>query len=122
MLCHFSGLRQLITFKPLILGQVTKGQSDDIINEQIKEFESIMESFFGNQSRPEREFRDESRSRIMKVNTIEQFYILQFLQENFFFDELGITLVDRNRVQIQDCTGATAYITYYKKTGIVEME
>ncbi len=58
----------------------------------------------------------------VRANTIEQFHILQFLQENFFMDSLGITLVDRNRVQIQDCTGETAYFTYDKKTGAVEME
>lgn len=57
----------------------------------------------------------------VKANTIEQYHILQFLQENFFMDALGITLVDRNRVQIQDCTGETAYFTYDKKTGKVEM-
>lgn len=58
----------------------------------------------------------------VKANTIEQYHILQFLQENFFMDALGITLVDRNRVQIQDCTSATAYFTYNNKTGVVEME
>lgn len=58
----------------------------------------------------------------MKANTIEQFHILQFLQENFIMDSLGITLVDKNRIQIQDATGVTAYFTYNKKTGVVEME
>ena len=58
----------------------------------------------------------------VKAETIEQYHILQFLQENFFMDAIGITLVDKNRVQIRDCTGATAYFTYNKETGTVEME
>lgn len=58
---------------------------------------------------------------MLKANTIEQFHILKHLQENFFVDSLKIELVDRNRVQITDCTGETADFIYNKEKGIVEM-
>ncbi len=44
-----SGRRKPISFEPLIMGQIAKGQCDDIINEQIKKFEIARDSFIRNQ-------------------------------------------------------------------------
>lgn len=42
-----SGRRKPISFEPLILGQIAKGQCDDIISEQIKKFEIIRNTYSG---------------------------------------------------------------------------
>lgn len=46
-----SGKRKPISFEPLIVGQIAERQRNDILDKQIKEFEIILDSFVGNQSR-----------------------------------------------------------------------
>ena len=41
----------------------------------------------------------------MKVETIQQFYIKQFLEKNFFIDELELTLIDRYTIRVKDTNG-----------------
>lgn len=41
----------------------------------------------------------------MKVETVQQFYVKQFLEENFFIDELKLTLIDRYTIRVQDSNG-----------------
>jgi hypothetical protein len=38
----------------------------------------------------------------MKVQTIEQYKILEYIKENFFIDKLEIKLINRNTVEITD--------------------
>ncbi len=57
----------------------------------------------------------------MKVNTIEQFHIMQHIHDNFNLDSIEVELVDRNRVRVTDATGDTAEFTYNKETKAVEL-
>lgn len=41
----------------------------------------------------------------MKVETIQQFYVKQFLQRNFYIEDLKLTLVDRYTIKVQDVNG-----------------
>lgn len=38
----------------------------------------------------------------MKVNTVEQFRILQFINKNFDMDCISLELVDRNTIKVTD--------------------
>ena len=57
----------------------------------------------------------------MKVNTIEQFHIMQHIHDNFNLDSIEVELVDRNRVRVTDAAGDTAEFTYNKETKAVEL-
>lgn len=41
----------------------------------------------------------------MKVSTVEQFYVKQFLEENFYIEDLKLTLIDRYTIKVQDANG-----------------
>ena len=41
----------------------------------------------------------------MKVETVQQFYVLQYLEENFFIEELELTLIDRYTIRVKDVNG-----------------
>lgn len=55
----------------------------------------------------------------MKANTVEQFHILKWIEENFFIDQLEITLVDSCNVKIKDANGDEAIVSYKSKDNIV---
>lgn len=38
----------------------------------------------------------------MKVNTVQQFYVKQFLEDNFYIDELKLELIDRYTIRVTD--------------------
>lgn len=57
---------------------------------------------------------------MMKVETVEQFKIMQFLDKNFDLRFVKIELVFRNTIQLTDCNNDTAIFTYDEKTGKVE--
>ena len=38
----------------------------------------------------------------MKVETIQQFYVKQFLQRNFYIDDLKLELIDRYTIKVID--------------------
>lgn len=38
----------------------------------------------------------------MKVDTTQQYYVKQFLQDNFYIEELKITLIDRYTIRVKD--------------------
>lgn len=38
----------------------------------------------------------------MKVETIQQYYIKQYLEDNFFMEHLKLTLIDRYTIRVQD--------------------
>lgn len=41
----------------------------------------------------------------MKVNTVEQFKVLQFLKKNFEIELFGLELLDRYSIKVTDQTG-----------------
>ena len=38
----------------------------------------------------------------MKVDTVQQFYVKQFLEDNFYIEELKLTLIDRYTIRVKD--------------------
>ena len=38
----------------------------------------------------------------MKVETVQQFYVKQFLEENFYMEDLKLTLIDRYTIRVKD--------------------
>ena len=41
----------------------------------------------------------------MKVETIQQFYVLQYLENNFYMEDLKLTLIDRYTIRVKDTNG-----------------
>ena len=41
----------------------------------------------------------------MKVETVQQFYVLQYLKDNFYVEELKLTLIDRYTIRVKDVNG-----------------
>lgn len=41
----------------------------------------------------------------MKVETVQQFYIKQYLEDNFYMEDLKLTLIDRYTIRVQDTNG-----------------
>lgn len=41
----------------------------------------------------------------MKVDTVQQFYVKQFLEDNFYIEELKLTLIDRYTIRVKDTNG-----------------
>ncbi|SQB33965.1 hypothetical protein [Clostridium cochlearium] len=48
----------------------------------------------------------------MKVNTVEQFKVLQFLKENFEIELFKLELLDRYSIQVTDSTGESMVFKY----------
>lgn len=38
----------------------------------------------------------------MKVDTVQQFYVLKYLEQQFYIEELKLTLMDRYTIRVQD--------------------
>lgn len=41
----------------------------------------------------------------MKVETVQQYYVKQYLENNFFMEDLKLTLIDRYTIRVQDTNG-----------------
>jgi hypothetical protein len=41
----------------------------------------------------------------MKVNTVEQFKVLEFIKENFEIEYIKLELIDRNSIKVIDAKG-----------------
>lgn len=39
----------------------------------------------------------------MKVDTVQQFYVKQFLKDNFDMEYITMTLIDRYTIRVKDC-------------------
>lgn len=39
----------------------------------------------------------------MKVDTVQQFYVMEYLKDNFYVEELKLTLMDRYTIRVKDC-------------------
>ena len=48
----------------------------------------------------------------MKVNTVEQFKVLQFLKENFEIELFELELLDRYSIKVTDSTGDKMIFKY----------
>ncbi len=55
---------------------------------------------------------------MIKANTVEQYHILKWLEQNFHIDALRITLIDKAAVRIEDRNGETATVKYNGKDNI----
>lgn len=59
---------------------------------------------------------------MIKAETVEQFYILKWLEANFATELLEIKLVDRYTVKIKDADNKIARVTYSGKDNIIITE
>lgn len=41
----------------------------------------------------------------MKVDTVQQYYVKQFLEDNFYMEYLKLTLIDRYTIRVIDTNG-----------------
>ena len=41
----------------------------------------------------------------MKVETVQQFYVKQYLENNFYMEDLKLTLIDRYTIRVNDTNG-----------------
>lgn len=48
----------------------------------------------------------------MKVDTIEQFKVLEHIKANFFIEEVTLRLVDRYTIELTDKTGESVNFKY----------
>lgn len=48
----------------------------------------------------------------MKVETVEQYKILEYINKNFNINSLELTLIDRSSIGIQDSNGDRAVFGY----------
>jgi hypothetical protein len=48
----------------------------------------------------------------MKVNTVEQFKVLEFIKANFFIEEVTLKLIDRYTIELTDKTGESMNFKY----------
>lgn len=55
---------------------------------------------------------------MMRAETVEQYHILKWLENNFVTDLLKIKLVDRYTVKIRDTAGKIGRVTYFGKDDI----
>ncbi|MFC6649354.1 hypothetical protein ACFTAO_34550 [Paenibacillus rhizoplanae] len=59
---------------------------------------------------------------MIKAETLEQFYILKWLEASFVTELLEIKLVDRYTVKIKDADNKIARVTYAGKDNIIITE
>ncbi|MCL5271974.1 MAG: hypothetical protein M1486_01390 [Gammaproteobacteria bacterium] len=48
----------------------------------------------------------------MKVNTVEQFKVLDFIKANFIMEEVKLKLIDRYTIELTDKTGEILNFKY----------
>lgn len=39
----------------------------------------------------------------MKVDTVQQFYVMEYLKDNFYTEYITMTLIDRYTIRVKDC-------------------
>ncbi|HCF38185.1 MAG: hypothetical protein PWQ37_1899 [Candidatus Petromonas sp.] len=52
----------------------------------------------------------------MKVKTVEQFKILEFIKRNFEIDKISLELVNRISIRVTDVTGQSLVFKYSENT------
>lgn len=48
----------------------------------------------------------------MKVNTVEQFKVLEFIKAHFIMEEVSLELIDRYTIKLTDKTGESMNFKY----------
>lgn len=48
----------------------------------------------------------------MKVQSVEQFKVLEFIKANFFIEEVSLELIDRYTIKLTDKTGESMNFKY----------
>lgn len=48
----------------------------------------------------------------MKVETVEQYKVLEFLKENFYMESIKLKLIDRYTIEVTDGNGDTMNFKY----------
>jgi len=56
---------------------------------------------------------------MMKVNTVEQYHIMKWLEQNFYAEALNVTLINKTTVFIEDRNGEKATVSYHGKNDII---
>ncbi|WMJ78455.1 MULTISPECIES: hypothetical protein [unclassified Sedimentibacter] len=56
---------------------------------------------------------------MVKAQTVEQYQIIKWLEQNFYIEALKISLIDKATVLIEDINGETATVRYKSKNDIV---
>lgn len=56
----------------------------------------------------------------MKVETIQQYYVLQYLEENFYMEHLKLTLIDRYTIRVKDSNNDEMEFYWCKEDGKVK--
>ena len=41
----------------------------------------------------------------MKVETVQQYYVLEYLKDNFYMEYITLTLIDRYTIRVKDTNG-----------------
>lgn len=58
----------------------------------------------------------------LKVETVEQYHILKWLDENLYIQALKVELLDKDKIRIVDCNGDSAIVECINKNNIVLKE
>lgn len=56
----------------------------------------------------------------MKVETVQQYYVLQYLEDNFYMEDLKLTLIDRYTIRVKDINGDEMEFYWCKEDGKVK--
>ena len=56
----------------------------------------------------------------MKVETVQQFYVKEFLEQQFYIEELKLELIDRYTIRVKDTNGDVMDFYWCKEDGKVK--
>lgn len=56
----------------------------------------------------------------MKVDTIQQYYVLEYLKDNFYVEELKLTLINRYTIRVKDTNGEEMDFYWCQEDGKVK--
>ena len=56
----------------------------------------------------------------MKVETVQQFYVKEFLEQQFYIEELKLELIDRYTIRVQDANNDVMDFYWDKEDGKVK--
>ena len=56
----------------------------------------------------------------MKVETVQQFYVKEFLEQQFYIEELKLELIDRYTIRVKDSNGDVMDFYWCQEAGKVK--
>lgn len=56
----------------------------------------------------------------MKVETVQQFYVKEFLEQQFYIEELKLELIDRYTIRVKDANNEEMDFYWCKEAGKVK--